>query len=81
MPSLQHAFCDESLHELGISLALEAPLGVPSYHSIVGNLEHGNIQEHLSHGILDTTCFHVLHSSISIYLALVQVWLLCNESF
>jgi hypothetical protein len=67
MPSFKHAFCDESLLELGTSLALKAPLGVLSYHLIVGNLEHGDIQKHFSHGILDLACFHVLHSSISIY--------------
>ncbi len=60
-------FCDESLLELGKKLALEAPLGVPSYHSIVGNPEHGDIQKHLSHGKLNPTCFKVLHSSISTY--------------
>jgi len=36
--------CDESLLELGTGLALEAPLGGPSYHPIVGNLKHGDIQ-------------------------------------
>ncbi len=56
-------YCDESLLKLGTSFALEAPLGVLSYHPIVGNLQHGGIQEHLSHGILDHACFYVLHSS------------------
>ncbi len=35
---------DKSLLELGIGLALKAPLGVPSYHLTIGNLKHGNIQ-------------------------------------
>ncbi len=37
-------FNDKSLLELGIGLALEASLGVPSYHLTIGNLKHGNIQ-------------------------------------
>jgi hypothetical protein len=58
-------FFDESLLELGIDLALEAPLGEPSYHLTIGNPKHASIQ-HLSHGIFHPPCFYVMHSSISI---------------
>ncbi len=58
-------FCDESLLESGIGLALTTPLGVPSYHLIVGNLKHVDVQEHHSHGIFNPPCFYVLHLSVS----------------
>ncbi len=35
-----------------------------SYNLIVGNLEHGDSQAHLSCGIFDLACFYVMHSNI-----------------